>query len=83
MKEIQLGLPSLIIVIRTPAIWVSTVQQEIYLLVIMDPKRIMQGHYSIVGRRKSNNLSTQQKEMSYVHEALYTVFKQMDDSYIQ
>lgn len=49
----------------------------------MDPKRIMQGHYSTVCGRKSNNLSTPQKEMSYMHEALYAVFKRMDDSYIQ
>lgn len=43
----------------------------------------MQGHYSTVCGRKSNNLSTPQKEMSYMHEALYAVFKRMDDSYIQ
>lgn len=43
----------------------------------------MQGHYSTVCRRKSNNLSTHQKGTSYVHGALYVVFKRMDDSHIQ
>lgn len=84
MKEIWPPLPSLIPVSRTPAIWVSTVQKQVYfLLVIMDPRRTMQGHYSTVCRRKSNNLSTHQKGMSYVHGALYVVFKRMDDSHIQ